>query len=98
MGFFGRSWFVVLLFGAGDPVPAPLKVGVESINKDAVQAHVRYMADEARAGRDSGQPGMFEAAQYIAERFAKAGLEPGGDRGTFLRAFDLPGYKATTKC
>jgi len=31
----------------------------------------------------AGQKGHFEAAQYVADRFAEMGLEPGGDDGWF---------------
>ncbi|HSS18789.1 MAG TPA: M28 family peptidase [Pyrinomonadaceae bacterium] len=37
-------------------------------------------------GRGTGQPGADRAAQYIAEQFAKIGLKPAGENGTFLQA------------
>jgi Zn-dependent M28 family amino/carboxypeptidase len=36
-------------------------------------------------GRGTGQPGADRAAQYIADRFAKLGLKPAGDNGTYLQ-------------
>jgi hypothetical protein len=36
-------------------------------------------------GRGTGQPGADRAAQYIANRFAKLGLKPGGENGTYLQ-------------
>ena len=37
-------------------------------------------------GRGTAQPGADKAAQYIADRFAKLGLKPAGDNGTYLQA------------
>jgi hypothetical protein len=83
---------------SGEPLPAPLKWALDSINKEDIEAHVRYLSDDARQGRDSGQPGMFEAGRYIADHFAKAGLLAGGDEGTYFAGFDIPGYVASRRC
>lgn len=40
-------------------------------------------------GRASGTPGGDRAAQQIARWLGEAGLEPGGDRGTFFQSFVL---------
>jgi hypothetical protein len=37
-------------------------------------------------GRGTGQPGADKAARYLADRFAKLGLKPAGDNGTFLQS------------
>jgi hypothetical protein len=37
-------------------------------------------------GRGTAQPGADKAAQYIADRFAKLGLKPAGDNGTYLQS------------
>jgi hypothetical protein len=36
-------------------------------------------------GRGTAQPGADKAAQYLADRFAKLGLKPGGENGTYLQ-------------
>jgi hypothetical protein len=36
-------------------------------------------------GRGTGQPGADRAAAYLANRFAKLGLKPAGDNGTYLQ-------------
>jgi hypothetical protein len=36
-------------------------------------------------GRGTGQPGADRAAQYLADQFAKLGLKPAGDNGTYLQ-------------
>jgi hypothetical protein len=37
-------------------------------------------------GRGTGQPGADKAARYLADRFAKLGLKPGGENGTYLQS------------
>jgi hypothetical protein len=46
-------------------------------------AHVRFLADDALEGRDTGSPGHRKAAEYVAEGYKAAGLEPGGTDGYF---------------
>jgi peptidase M28-like protein len=36
-------------------------------------------------GRGTGQPGADKAANYLAQRFAKLGLKPGGENGSYLQ-------------
>jgi hypothetical protein len=46
-------------------------------------AHVRFLADDALEGRDTGSPGHRRAAEYVADAYRTAGLEPGGTDGYF---------------
>jgi Zn-dependent M28 family amino/carboxypeptidase len=46
-------------------------------------AHVRFLADDALEGRDTGSPGHRRAAKYVGAEFKAAGLEPAGTRGYF---------------
>lgn len=45
--------------------------------------HVRYLADDDMQGRDTGSQGYFEAAQYVAAEFERAGLAPAGTERYF---------------
>ncbi len=51
-------------------------------------AHVRYLADDALEGRDTGSPGHEKAAEYMADQFRSAGLEPTNDLG-YRQPLDL---------
>jgi hypothetical protein len=44
------------------------------------------LSSPAFEGRGTGQPGGDRAAQYLADRFAKLGLKPAGENGTYLQA------------
>lgn len=61
--------------------------------KDALQdplaasfrAHVAFLADDLLQGRAIGTPGHEIAANYVAQAFARAGLQPAGSDGWFQR-------------
>ncbi len=66
--------------------PAPTATrndAIDTISQQALDGHLAYLADDAREGRMAGEPGHNEAAQYVADRFAEMGLEPGGEDGWF---------------
>ena len=42
-----------------------------------IQSDVRYLADDRLAGRKLGSPGADSAAEYLARRFQRLGLQPG---------------------
>ncbi len=70
----------VMLVAAAPP-PAP-------ISADRIKADVRTLSSDAFAGRGPGEPGEDATVDFIAQSFAKAGLEPGGDNGKWTQ--DVP--------
>lgn len=46
-------------------------------------SHVVFLASDAMKGRDTGTAEHRQAAEYVADQFKRAGLEPGGTRGYF---------------
>jgi len=67
------------------PIPeAPM------IDATRVGGDVGWLADEAREGRGLGTEGLASAAQYLADGFRDAGLEPGGRGGSYLASFEMP--------
>jgi hypothetical protein len=52
---------------------------------DRMLDHVKYLAGEELEGRGLGSAGIDKAAEYIAEQFKKAGLQPGGDNNTYFQ-------------
>ncbi len=69
--------------GVATPELSSLEQGLALINRDGIEAHLKFLADDARMGRMPGTPGYEEAAAYVAEHFAEIGLEPGGDDGWY---------------
>ena len=49
-----------------------------SISSDNIQSSINYLAADEREGRMTGSRGYNESAQYVADKFAAMGLEPGG--------------------
>lgn len=71
---------------AQDPVPAP---GSASIRAGDLEADVRFLAADSLRGRLTDTPENRIAADFIASRFARHGLEPVGSDGTHFHRFDL---------
>src|SRR5438445_3900209 len=46
-------------------------------------AHVKFLADDALAGRNTGSEGLRKAQAYAVEQLQKAGLEPAGSNGFY---------------
>ena len=55
-----------------------------------MQQDVALLADKDLAGRGLGTAGLERAADYIAQQFRAAGLQPGGDNGSFYQAWQQP--------
>jgi hypothetical protein len=86
---FGRDGERVAL-----PVPAKraaLTAPPATYSAARLEAHVDFLAAPEREGRGFGSAGLEAAAEYIGEQFAAAGLQPGGDDGTYFQAFTARG-------
>ena len=74
---------------AAKPAPALSKSEREAsarIKVETLREVTNALASKEMEGRGTGQPGADKAARYIADRFAKIGLKPAGDAGTYLQA------------
>ena len=79
------------------PIPASALTSAEreaaaSLKADTIRDVASALASGEMQGRGTAQPGGEKAAQYIAERFAKLGVKPLGDKGTYLQKIK---FKAT---
>lgn len=54
-----------------------------------LEKHAKYLASEQLTGRGVDTPGIKLAKDYIAAEFAKHGLKPGGDNGSYIQVFDV---------
>jgi Zn-dependent M28 family amino/carboxypeptidase len=59
----------------------------DPITRIELLAHIQQLASDAMAGRRTGEPGAERAADYIEQEFRRAGLRPGGDRGSYHQRF-----------
>lgn len=67
----------------------PVDEGLALINSDGIEAHLRFLADDARQGRMTGTPEYDEAAAYVAKHFEDIGLEAGGEDGSWFQAVPM---------
>ena len=72
--------------GAADD---PTTIALAAVRPAALEAHVRFLADDLLEGRGTGSRGHEIAARYVAAQFAALGLEPAGDQGTFFQSVPL---------
>ncbi len=54
-----------------------------------LQNHISYLADDKLEGRRTGSNGEKLAYEYIIDQFAKTGLLPKAENGSFLQAFEV---------
>jgi Peptidase family M28/PDZ domain/PA domain len=72
-------------------VLASVSMGADTIAipPEALMAHVKYLSSDELAGRGNGTKGMEQAADYIAQQFKEAGLQPGRKDGSWFQRFDM---------
>ena len=66
-----------------------LETGLAAIESDRIQAHVRFLADDARQGRMTGTAEYDESAAYVANEFETIGLTAGGEDGGWFQAVPM---------
>ncbi|HTM48297.1 MAG TPA: M28 family peptidase [Bryobacteraceae bacterium] len=62
---------------------------IETIRKEELKADLFFLASDAMRGRLTGTPEYALAAEWIAARYARLGLEPLAPDGSFFHRFDL---------
>src|SRR4029077_21294607 len=63
------------------PTPASLSGPLPAVRTAAMDAHLKYLADDLLEGRAPATRGGALAADYTPAQFEALGLEPGGPRG-----------------
>lgn len=88
-------WLVAVigasLVGAADR-GASYRAALESIQTREIQAHVEYLADEKREGREAGTVGGYAAGDYLRKRLAALRLPGAGPGGDYFQPFS-PNYR-----
>ena len=70
------------------PLPLPEGTSAEITQADLAQ-RVEILADDAFEGRAPGAPVGEKTADWIAAEYARIGLQPGGDNGTWFQTVDM---------
>ncbi len=80
-----------------DPRRRPdLIAAIKRVEEKSLREHLFWLADPARAGRDTDSPGADAAAQYIVAWYEKCGMKPKGNDG-FFYTWGTPGKKGELK-
>src|SRR5947208_6918331 len=79
--------------GAPGPAatPATLAAPIPAVSTAAMDAHLKYLADDLLEGRAPATRGGRLAAKYIAAQFAALGLEPAGSDGSYFQPVAVVG-------
>lgn len=78
--------------GAGSNVASTLHWS-DQFKAERIKADVEFLADDAMAGRDSKTTEYRVAANYVAAQFARLGLKPAGDDGSYFQQVPFVEYK-----
>ena len=92
-----KNFFATLLIGLtlGATATAALtawSAGIPPQTQGAIsdlEQHAKYLAAQKLTGRGVDTPGIKLARDYIAAEFAKYGLRPDGDDGSYFQGFDV---------
>src|SRR5438309_3606552 len=88
---------VAALATAACPTPLPPSTAVlqlpplPAVSTAAMDAHLKYLADDLLEGRAPATRGGRLAAKYIAAQFEALGLEPAGSDGSYVQSVALVG-------
>lgn len=69
---------------------------VRSITPEDVRSRIGLLAHDSMRGRDTPSREVEQAARYVAAEFRRFGLEPGGDRGTYIQHYPIQRIRLDT--
>src|SRR6516225_6002487 len=70
-------------------LPPAARAAANSVDREKIRAHVRFLSLDLLEGRGPGTRGDQLAAEYIATQFALDGLQPAGDNGSYFQKVPL---------
>ena len=71
-----------------NPTATPIRPSTDpNIDKGELLGHIQFLSSPDLHGREAGSPDQLKAAQYIADEFARYGLEPFGEEKDGKRGF-----------
>ena len=73
------------------PTPASQPAALPAVSTAAMDAHLKYLADDLLEGRAPATRGGELAAKYVAAQFEALGLEPAGPDGSYFQPVALVG-------
>jgi len=71
------------------PTAAAIERAAATVTAADFLQRLGVIADDSMRGRETPSPELDKTADYIAAEFARLGLRPGGDNGTFLQRYPI---------
>ena len=68
------------------------EMAVETVDKNEIEGHIYFLADDALKGRATGSPELKIAASYLANTLRSYGVKPNPENGTYYQNLDLYRY------
>jgi hypothetical protein len=68
-------------------IPDGVRAAANRITADQLSRDLNFLASDELQGRNTPSAGFDKAAEYIAARLRRAGLEPLGDDGTYFQRY-----------
>ena len=68
---------------------SPGDIGAEEISSDDIMKHIRFLADDKRAGRYPGTRESRDVISYLINHLKSYGIQPGGESGSFKQTFSI---------
>ena len=78
----GLCFYSLRQIGPGD-------IGAEEISSDDIMKHIRFLADDKRAGRYPGTRESRDVISYLINHLKSYGIQPGGESGSFKQTFSI---------
>ena len=78
---------LALVLGLAALLPALGRTDDSAASQGRLLKDLSYLTSDECEGRGVGTKGIDLAAEHIAREFARAGLKPAGDRGTYFQNF-----------
>ncbi len=66
-------------------IDAPQQAAIDRISADSMRGDLSFLASDLLDGRGTPSAGLDLAAEFIASRFRRAGLEPVGPNGSYFQ-------------
>ena len=67
----------------------PGDIGSPDISESDIMKHIRFLADDDRAGRYPGTRESRDVISYLINNLKSFGVQPGGENGSFKQTFSL---------
>ena len=72
-------------------LPAGAEKAAKAIDRESLEAPIRYLADDKLEGRGPASRGDEMARQYLADSLKSLGYQPGAAGGSWQQPFDIVG-------